>query len=66
MIGLREDKDLENCFHLKHLNFTTFYSILYLLPPHLNSFLTRQAGLGTLALTAGSCGPVIRTPSLGN
>ena len=41
-----------------------FYSILYLLPSHLNSFLTRQAGLRTLALPAGSCGPVIRTPSL--
>ena len=38
----------------------------YLLPPCLNPFVTRQAGLGTLALTAGPCGPVVQAPCLEN
>ena len=32
----------------------------------LNLFLTRQARLGNVALIAGSCGTVVRTPCLGN
>ena len=64
-------------FHMYFsINFTLFrllawiFSVNFLLysspPPCLNSFLTRQARLETLALTAGSCGPVVRTPGLGN
>ena len=44
----------------------TFYFTLYLLPPCLLSFLTRQARLGNVALIAGFCGTVVRTPCLGN
>ena len=46
-----------------------YFSINFLLysflPLCLNSFLTRQARLGTLALTSGSCGPVVRSWKLG-
>ena len=43
-----------------------FYFTLHLLPLRLNLFLTRQARLGALALTAGRCGLVVRIPGLGN
>ena len=44
----------------------TFSFTLYLLPHHLNLFLTRQATLGTLALNVGSCGPGVRSLDLRN
>ena len=39
-----------------------FCFTFYLLPPHLNSSLTRQARQGTLALTAGPCGQWLGLP----
>ena len=91
MIGLREDKDTENCpFIIKYLNFpkvglslslslpamglsthTFLFNNLFTLPftlcllAWICSWLGRQR-LGTLALTAGPCGPAVRTPRLGS